>query len=1038
MESVAPVLASPGKNKVARDSTVVMSPNVGGGVGRFVDYSENGNALVDIKGVVKEFAEDEFSAPERSLETGNDWFHMSIDQDTPGLQKDKPEFRPGDMVKIADVYGTVIGPGFGVFIGYGTTGEDCIILFDGKQIVVPVENVAAVLEQDAKDNFDQTDNDGNLSPMSFGSDNVKIEQEPSMDRKDEFSKWMSAVEEALTSEDMMQENPAVTGNGCGCQQWDCTVCFPQDSMGQEVEMGAMDAQGEVCPHCGQPHGEEIAHDDFMATDEFSPDDEFTFGGEDDDFSLVGEGDDELEEVEQENSFEQMPRSKDGRGVKLGDIVQKTEYRKVGQDSPMTNGGDNLDEEIPDGANPDDYGKAGRYAQDSFGNLDEDLGEKSELVNSIIAIQNMGFSNSNTMYDETDLEPLPMQSLLNIKKEVMGGVTEADAPKPVKKKTVDPDFDFGDILNPRDDELPATIGGSDDDFNRPADDADPMQLPAANPADTRRRTQNITPSDTMRDYMSRINPLAGAGEPDLEPEQDNQLVARTAQDVPAVISRAMRVSGEESPDWHRIRDLPGFGNRNIRGMGRQVFGMFTRTPVEQIQTIANVNGQGPNTGAEVRAVAAWLLNNAEDMGDVELNHGDAIPGYAPDVKEFRINGVRFHVVRDPMGEYIYAYPDKDSVTSSPMQQRLGRDNPRLREGKNMLFQLSILEQIDLDEKIKSLLESLDEEIIDESTLSKMLGKQKGGQNLVKWLHRRDRLSNEADLTPVPFTERIMWKQFKSNPDNFVIVSATNGVAGIKPSLEYIQRKQKEARASNKVYSPSGDYNLPYHIIAFTDDGQQVDPALFRQGMEKDPELTDPTVTRQRMGLVGKKDKQNPYNTFEVLEGKIGRIRTVWISGFENVKDGPAGTGSIERDKMSKRASYKATPKGDDAINAVYDKMKPVLTKLFNEIKGLSKKRAQKFNDADNYEGAKKASSVAEKMSKLLAFMNSDKPIKLRSKPDWNSPDYLMSTQFVNSLVKAAGAPVGSPQFDAFIDDVLAGNFIRLKPVVDSMRTVLTSA
>jgi len=173
MESVHPVVATPPIGRsFERDATVVLGPKVGGGVGRFVEFTAEGNAMIDVKGVVKEYAEGDFAIPERDLANGNDWFHMSVVDGTPGTQNDKPEFRPGDLIKIADVYGAVIGPGFGVFVGYGTTGEDCIVLFDGKQIVVPVENVASVLEQDAKDNFGEMDNDGNLSPMSFGSDNV--------------------------------------------------------------------------------------------------------------------------------------------------------------------------------------------------------------------------------------------------------------------------------------------------------------------------------------------------------------------------------------------------------------------------------------------------------------------------------------------------------------------------------------------------------------------------------------------------------------------------------------------------------------------------------------------------------------------------------------------------------------------------------------------------------------------------------------------------------------------------------------------------
>lgn len=1126
MESVPPVLATPGKNSIARDSTVVMSPSVGGGVGRFVDYSDNGNCLIDIKGVIKEFAEDEFSAPERSLSTGNDWFHMSVDDETPGLQKDKPEFRPGDMVKIADVYGTVIGPGFGVFIGYGTTGEDCIILFDGKQIVVPVENVAAVLEQDAKDNFDQTDNDGNLSPMSLGSDNVKIEQEPAMDRKDEFSKWMSAVDEALTSEDMMQENPAVMGNGCGCQQWDCPTCFPQDGMDNFDDMGS---QGDVCPHCGHAHGEEVAHDDYMATD-----DEFSFGdGEDfevvddeyfgntmeddaalDDFiskggkiqqlpymnrprnpgqsfgskhigSVTGRGSRGQqrgananvavgkepsgkpvvsEEEPLEMGQESMPRSKDGRGVKLGDIVQKTEYRKVGQDSPMTHGGDNLDEEIPGGANPDDYGGARDYAMAHFGNLDgqkdvstepkiggareyahnsfgnlgeeepseEDIVDATEMISVIKNMQTMGLSNANDMYSEEDLANMSIDELRQVQDEVLGGVSEATTPppKPTKKKYQEPDFDFGDILNPRDDQLPAMAGGSDDDFDRPVDDTDPMQLPAANPADTRRRTQNITPTDTMRDFMNRINPTAGAGEPDLEPEPANQVTVRTAQDVPAVISQAMRTTGMVSPEWHGVRHLPGFSNRNIRGMGRQVFGMFTRTPVEQIQTIANVNGQGPNSSSEVRSVAAWLMQNAEDMGDVELNFGAAIPGYTPDVKEFRINGVRFHVVRDPMGEYIYAYPDRDSVTGGPLQDRLGRNNPRLREDEDVKFQLSILEEIELNEKISSFIdeafgkppaadrkkrqqagyekrlgdyekrksaggdefnEPAPKAPVEKSMLSKIVGRKLGGKNLIDKLHKSHRLSNEAQLEPVSVSSgkaavQLAWGQFNRNPDDFVVVSGAKGVAGIKPEADSVAdfRARAEKEGKTPQFSKHGG-SIKYQVVAYTDDGNRVPPELLRQKKYKDDRYPDPTVVKARMGLVHGRDNQNPDNIFNLLDAQIGPIQAVWLAGWQgNRGKGEEGSdefspGAVERDKMATRAEYKkgTTYTQQEAENIIFNKIKPILKNMLVNLKSLALRRKERFNRGEDFAGERKMVAALERFKEINIALDTGKEFRIGS-------------------------------------------------------------
>lgn len=85
-----------------------------------------------------------------------------------------------------------------------------------------------------------------------------------MDRNEQFSKWMQAVEEALSNEKKeIAESMPVT-NECGCGSWDCPQCFPDQD---EAPGGAKPAviavvgggcpacgQGaDVCPACGQPH-----------------------------------------------------------------------------------------------------------------------------------------------------------------------------------------------------------------------------------------------------------------------------------------------------------------------------------------------------------------------------------------------------------------------------------------------------------------------------------------------------------------------------------------------------------------------------------------------------------------------------------------------------------------------------------------------------------------------------------------------------------------------------------------------------------------
>jgi hypothetical protein len=650
------------------------------------------------------------------------------------------------------------------------------------------------------------------------------------------------------------------------------------------------------------------------------------------------------------------------------------------------------------------------------------------------MQSMGLSKASHSYTEDELSMLPPVKLKSVHQEVVGGVEEAvDGPKPTKTKTATSYLDdLDDVFNaPQASPIAKYEPQDDGEFNDTIDGPAPIpQMPTASADSTRRKTSAMNPSELMRDMMNRISPDAGGDEADLpdDPtEPTSALVARTAADVPAVIGNAMVAAGEEMPEWHTVNNLPGFKQRNVRGMGRQIFGMFTRTPLEQIQTIANVDGQGPNTDAELRSVASWLQQNADDLGEVELSHGDAIPGYHPDVKEYSLSGVRFHVVRDPMGQYIYAYPDADSTTNQGNTQLNNNPTtPRLREETDQMLKLSITEAIKFDDIIRDGLVQISESSeLDESSLSKLIGKQKGGQHLVQWLHRKHKLGNLAELTPQPFSERMLWKEFKSNPDNFVIVSATGGVAGIKPYEQMIKDRMAQAAKKGKTYDPSGDSTLQYQIVAFTDDGQQVNPALLqpkpKAGDDSEKEA-DPTVMKARMGKINGRDTQNPDNVFNLLADQIGTLRTVYLAAH-----------AVERGKMAKRADLKKGPADMDqtaAITAILKRVRPVLKSLAMQALSTINNRAKRFIDGGNFEGAQKVAASGAKLRQFLATLDTSGEIAIDT--SWGSGTKSFSEQITKALSQAANAPVGSEEFKKYLNAAAKGNSAALKPVLDSLR------
>lgn len=420
VESVPPILANGTDQsmKIKRDATVMVDPRAGGGTGRFMDYIPGG-ARVDIKGVAVELPDSDFSLPERDYQdpyqSGNEWFHSTEEPNTIGTMNDKPEFRPGDMVQVADVYGSVIGPGIGVFIAYSTTGKEAIVSFDDKEMLIPIANVGACLEQDAKDNFDEMDNDGNLSPMSLASHNVKIEQEPAMDQRDEFSKWLSKVEEALNGATDINMLPQSTGL-CGCQDWKCQVCFPDQ--GPEEVVGGPDMNNqEACPMCGAECG---GHDgpevgSIGIVPEMEP--EMAFPEEEMEVPMEG-GCGMMDEEDMDFEEKPVQRGRDGKGVKLGDIVQK--YVPVGdnsdgEDSPLSYGEDNLDEADFDMPGDDEMANQAEFASAS----DDDIMQMEEMASKIKYLQDMGLSKSPRMYSEADFASMSPTQLRACYQEVSG-------------------------------------------------------------------------------------------------------------------------------------------------------------------------------------------------------------------------------------------------------------------------------------------------------------------------------------------------------------------------------------------------------------------------------------------------------------------------------------------------------------------------------------------------------------------------------------------------------------------------------------------
>jgi len=259
---------------------------------------------------------------------------------------------------------------------------------------------------------------------------------------------------------------------------------------------------------------------------------------------------------------------------------------------------------------------------------------------------------------------------------MNEIIEADEPK--KKKVDEPraaqttfkepetdDMDWGSMFDEPEAKPIAKVEppkGKEDFKAAP----ETPNLRQASAASTARAVGRINPTDAMRDMMSRINVPADAiaNEPEMPGDVDHAEVVPEPpppSSVPALINKAIAASDPNAinPEWHQIKNLPGYMQRPIRAMGRATMGAFTDTPIEEISLVANLGGQGPNSDREVSGVAQWLKTNAQRVDSAEMDFGNTIPGYQAQTLVYKVPGMKFLVVRDFAGGYIYAWPDTTS-------------------------------------------------------------------------------------------------------------------------------------------------------------------------------------------------------------------------------------------------------------------------------------------------------------------------------------------------------------------------------------------
>lgn len=253
------------------------------------------------------------------------------------------------------------------------------------------------------------------------------------------------------------------------------------------------------------------------------------------------------------------------------------------------------------------------------------------------------------------------------------LAEADKKKTKtqEKPKVDLDWEFSDPVD-------QPIARREPEPEQPRDEPQGDSRRKAGQSDTLRATQNIEPNQRMRDLLGRMRDIEAdddEGYPDQEPENLPDVRVDT-ENLPAVAGQALQAAGTVDPKFHKVSNLPGNMSRAIRTLGKALFRSLTRTATDDVWMIGNLNGQGPNSRQEVNAVAAWVRDNGQRVTDGDIDFDTTIPGYRADIQQWSAQGIRWLLVQDEFGNYIYSWPESDSLLANNEPERIERDRPRL--------------------------------------------------------------------------------------------------------------------------------------------------------------------------------------------------------------------------------------------------------------------------------------------------------------------------------------------------------------------------
>ena len=196
------------------------------------------------------------------------------------------------------------------------------------------------------------------------------------------------------------------------------------------------------------------------------------------------------------------------------------------------------------------------------------------------------------------------------------------------------------------------------------------------ANTQAKTSGLA-TPRMGDLLSRMRDIEGDADDDDwagfdEPDTTTDVTTNVnTENLPAVAGQKLKAAGVQEPEFHKVSNLPGNMSRAIRTLGKHLFRSMTSTPTDDIWMVANLGGRGPNSPAEVNSVASWVRKNGKDLGPGDIDFDTSIPDYRADIHQYSAGGIRWLLVQDEFGNYIYSWPENTSRDHTDTARLLNR-------------------------------------------------------------------------------------------------------------------------------------------------------------------------------------------------------------------------------------------------------------------------------------------------------------------------------------------------------------------------------